>query len=290
MLKLTGLLSILLLFGVLGYSQSSDILRAEYTVLPRNDSEIEVARYRFLVNVPIKLGEDKYLVTGADYNLIDFDGASNYPFDDSELNVLHVIDLNLGYIFKLNSEWRAVGIVTPRLASNFTDGIVGRDFKLNLAATIWKEKKDVEKPFRIVLGLSFNSTTGLPIPLPVVSYYKRFHQKWSYSVGIPKSSFRYHLTDKHLLQTALFLDGYFVNIQNDILVPDNDLASSISLSALVGVLGYQYKINKNMSFYGQAGFTITQRGLLRDDKRNNVFVLTDVGNFYFRTGFKISIF
>ncbi|MEX0289124.1 MAG: DUF6268 family outer membrane beta-barrel protein [Flavobacteriaceae bacterium] len=290
MLKRTQLLCFLLLYTGYGIAQSSDILRAEYTVLPRNNSEVEIARYRFLVNVPIKLAEDKYLVTGADYNLIDFDGSRNYPFDASELNVLHIIDLNLGYIFKLNEQWRGVGIFTPRLASNFTDGIVGRDLKINLAATIWKEKKDVAKPFRIVLGLSYNSATGLPIPLPVVSYYKRFHEKWSYSLGIPKSSFRHHLTDRHMLQTALFLDGYFVNIQNDILLADNNLGSAISLSALVGVLGYQYNINKNMSFYTQAGFTITQRGLLRDDKRNNVFVLSDVGNFYFRTGFKISIF
>lgn len=274
----------------LGYSQSTDIVRLEYTMLPRNDSEIQVARWRALVNLPIKVGTEQYLVAGGEYNQIDVDNSGTLPFDGSELKTLHVIDLNLGYIVKWNENWRFVGIVTPRLASNFVDGLQKEDLKLNLTASLWKENMTADKPFRLVVGLSYNSTTGLPFPLPLVNYFRRYHPNWAYVLGIPKSSFRYYFNNNHLLETALFLDGYFVNVQNDILLDDGNVGSSISLSTVVGALEYQYKITKRLSFYGIAGYAFYQNGLLRDDKRNNVYVLNKAGNIYFRTGLKISIF
>ncbi|MBT8184424.1 MAG: hypothetical protein KJN76_06270, partial [Eudoraea sp.] len=244
MLKKTLSLYLFLFLGVLVFSQSTDIIRAEYTVLPKTDTDIDVARYRFLINVPIKLVNNKYLVTGAEYNLIDFDGSDSFTIDIRELNTLHIIDLNLGYITKWNENWRFVGIFSPRIASNFVKSLSIDDFRLNLTATLWKEKMNIEKPFRLVLGLTYNSTTGLPVPLPLISYYKRFHPNWSYTLGIPRMNFKYHINPRHTLQTALLLDGYFVNSQNDILLPDDNLGSSISLSALVGAFGYQYNITK----------------------------------------------
>lgn len=177
----------------LGYAQTTDILRVEYTRLPENNSDSQVTRYRLLFNAPINVGGDRYLILGADYSFIDFDPTREFPFDDSELNTLQVLDFNVGYIFKLNDDWRFIGILTPRLASNFVEGIVPEDFLLNATATLWKEKKDIEKPFRLILGLTYNSTTGLPVPLPLINYHKRFHLKWSYTLGIPKMDFKYHM-------------------------------------------------------------------------------------------------
>ena len=271
-------------------SQSTDIARVEYTMLPRNDSEIQVARWRLLFNLPMRVGPEKYLITGAEYNQIDFDNSGELPFDGSELKTLHVIDLNLGYITNWNPNWRFIGIVSPRLASNFVNGIEGRDLRLNLTASLWKEAMDAEVPFRLVLGLSFNSTTGLPFPLPLVNYLRRFHPNWAMILGVPKSGLRYYANERNILETALFLDGYFVNIQNDILLDDGGIGSAISLSAVIGAFEYRYVISKRLSFYALAGYAVYQNGLLRDDDRNNVYVLNKAGNIYFRTGLKVSIF
>ena len=270
--------------------QSTDLLRLEYTKVPNDISEVNTSRYRVILNMPFKLKGEKYLIIGSEYNYIDFDPEREYPFDDSELEHLHVIDFNLGYIFKWNEDWRFVGILTPRLASNLVTTIGSKDFLINATATFWKERMDHEKPFRLVLGLTYNSTTGLPVPLPLINYYRRFHPKWSFTLGIPRSDFRYHLTNRNTFLMALFLDGYFVNAQNDIILPDNDLGSAISLSALVGAFGYQFNLSKMASFYGFAGYTFLQNGILRDDKRNNVFTLNDQGSLYYKLGFKVSIF
>lgn len=274
-----------------GYAQSSDVFRVEYLNIPENDTGIKTQRYRFLFNLPIKLNQKKdYVIAGAEYNKLDVGYSRDFSFDSSELFRFHVVDLNLGFITKWNKNWNLVTIVTPRLASNFTNGTIRDDFFFNATATLWKEKRNVDKPFRIVLGLSYNSTTGLPVPLPLVSYYRRFHEKWSFTLGIPRSNFKYHIAKKHTLETTLLLDGYFINVQNDILLPDGGLGSKISLSALVAAIGYQYNISKRTSLYMLAGRSIEQEGKLRNDNREDVFLLNDEANFYLRTGIKIGIF
>lgn len=281
---------LILIQSMVSFSQSTDLVRVEYLRIPENDTGIQTSRYKFLINVPIKVNESNYIVVGGEYNQFDVDFSADLPFDKAELQKLHIIDMNLGYITKWNENWRFIGIITPRLASNFTERARSDDFFFNATATLWKEKKDIEKPFRLVLGLTFNSTTGLPIPLPLVSYYKRFHPNWSYTLGIPKMNFKYYPSEKHTLQMALLLDGYFINIQDDIVLPDNTLGSRISLSALIGVVGYQYNITKMMSLYVLAGRSFLQEGILRNDRRDRTFLLNDEANFYLRTGFKISIF
>ena len=177
MFKKTAVLSMAFLLTAWCSAQSTDLFRLEYTLLPEDRADAKVSRYRALINLPFKLKRQQYMVVGGEYNFIDFESGGAYPFNDDELKKLHVVDLNLGYIFRWNENWRFVGILTPRLASNFVDGIVGRDFLINATATMWKERMDIERPFRLVIGLTYNSTTALPVPLPLINYYRRFHPK-----------------------------------------------------------------------------------------------------------------
>lgn len=281
----------MVLLGPKALGQSTDILRVEYLNIPENDSGIKTQRYKFLFNLPIKINAKKdYLITGMEYNRFDIGYSQDFPFDKSELIRFHVVDMNLGLITKWNPSWNFVAILTPRMASNFTSGTITDDFFLNATAAFWKEQPDADKPFRIVLGLTYNSTTGIPVPLPLINYYKKFHPKWSYTMGIPRSNFRHHFNEKHSLELALFLDGYFMNIQDNIALPYNQIASKISLTALVGTLGYQYNITKNMSLFLMAGRSFVQEGKLRNDKQGDVYLLNNEANFYIRTGFKIGIF
>ncbi len=281
-----------LLMGCFGVAQTPDLVRLEYTAIPENDFGIRTNRYRAVLNFPFKIKAHNYLVVGAEYNKYEFRVGQPLPFEYNTLERLHIIDFNLGYSFKWNETWRFIGAVQPRLASNFVlGGIENNDVRVNLSAVLMKEKKDIEKPFRLILGLSFNSATGLPFPLPILNYYKRFHPNWSYTIGIPRQDLKYYSNSgKHVVQTALFLDGYFVNLQNDIVLPDNNVGTSISLSALVTAVGYQYKFTKEMSWYALFGYSLLQEGLIRDGSRNRAFTLNDEGNIYLRTGFKIGIF
>ncbi|MEC8832463.1 MAG: DUF6268 family outer membrane beta-barrel protein [Bacteroidota bacterium] len=273
------------------FAQSTDVFRLEYLNVPENDTGIKTQRYKALINVPIKLNEKKdYLITGLEYNRFDMGYSADLPYDKKEMIRFHIFDFNLGFLTKWNENWNFVTILTPRVASNLLDGVIGDDFFMNASAAFWKEKPKADKPYRIVLGLTYNSTTGIPVPLPLIHYYRRFDPNWSFVIGVPKSNLKYHMGNKHSLELALFLDGYFMNLQNDVVLDNGMVASRISLNSLVGTLGYQYNVTNNIAFFAIAGSTLVQEGKLRNRDRGEVYLFNNEANFYIRTGIKIGIF
>lgn len=279
----------LLLVGLKSMAQSPDIFRLEYMIMPKNKAEAELSRYKIVANVPFKVREVDNLIVGTEYNYLSYKIGANPALNNEELKSLHIVDLNMAYVYKHNENWRYIGVVTPRLSSTLNNSLEHGDMSVNVTVGAFKDRQDIEKPMRLVLGIAYNSTVALRIPLPIIYYEKRFHPKWTYVVGVPKTGMKYHLNKNQMIQTEFILDGYFVNLQNNIILPNTGFAASISSSAALFTIGYQYNISKSMSFYGYAGHTLFQDGVLRDQDRNDIFTLNDEPSFYFRTGFRIGI-
>lgn len=272
------------------FAQTPDIFRLEYMLMPTNASESRLARIKLVANAPIKVRESDNIIIGGEYNRLVYDlDRDDISLSESGRSYLHVVDFNLAYVFKYNRDWRFIGVVTPRLSSTLENPIQNGDFSMNATVGAFRDRQYLDKPSRLVLGIAYNSTVALRIPLPIVYYEKRFHPNWTYVVGAPKSGVKYHFKEKHIVQTEFILDGYFVSLQNGIPVPDLGSASFISSSAALVTLGYSYNITKAMSVYGFMGHTLFQDGVLRDADRNNIYTLNDDPSFYFRTGFRIGL-
>ncbi|WP_194552482.1 DUF6268 family outer membrane beta-barrel protein [Zobellia nedashkovskayae] len=278
-----------LLCSFVGLSQTPDIVRAEYMMMPRNGSDAELSRMKLLVNVPIKVQDSNNLVIGVEYNRLAYNLQRELPFSSAGLKQFHVVDFNMAYVWKFTPNWRFIGVVTPRLSSTLSNPIENGDFSVNATAGFLKEKKNIDKPAIMVLGIAYNSTVALRVPLPIFYYEKRFHKNWSYVVGLPKTGMKYHMKEKHQFQTEFIFDGYYVNLQNNIVLPNTTSASSVSSSAALVTVGYQYKLAANTFLYAYAGHTVFQDGVLRDEDRNDIFTLNDNPSFYFRTGFRIGL-
>ena len=116
----------------------------------------------------------------------------------------------------------------------------------------------------LALGGEYNSYDSdfyqqLPFPLPLINYCKRLHPNWPCTMGVPPSKIQdQNPNKKHIAETLLFLDVYFVNIQNDIELPNYFLVPPISLSVLLSTRGYQYKFTKKISLYPLRVFTGTR--------------------------------
>ena len=258
-------------------------------LMPKNDSDAKLTRMKFLVNLPITFKDSSNLVIGAEYNRLAYDLQKTLPFGDAGLKQFHIADVNFAYVWKYNPEWRFIGVITPRLASTLTNPLENGDFSINATVGFLKEKKNIDKPMRLVLGIAYNSTVALRIPLPIIYYERRFRPNWSFVVGVPKTGLKYHFKEKHQFQTEFIFDGYYVNLQNNIVLPNTVSASSVSSSAALITLGYQYKLAKSTFVYGYMGHTVFQDGVLRDEDRNDIFTLNDDPSFYFRTGFRIGL-
>ncbi|HZJ19615.1 MAG TPA: DUF6268 family outer membrane beta-barrel protein [Pricia sp.] len=271
-------------------AQTPDIFRAEYMMMPRNDQDAKLSRIKLVANLPITLKDSSNIIIGGEYNRLSYGlKRDGIPEEVEGLKHLHVADFNLAYVYRYNEFWRIIGVVTPRLSSTLGQPIEKGDISFNVTGGVLREKKHVDKPSILVLGIAYNSTVALRVPLPIIYYERRFHEHWTYVIGAPKTAIKYHFNEKHQLQSEFILDGYYVNLQNSILLPGGGAATSISSSAALGTFGYQYAIKKSAFLYIYGGHTLFQKSVLRNSDRDDIFTLNDGPSFYMRAGFRIGL-
>ncbi|TNJ42877.1 hypothetical protein KFZ70_16410 [Tamlana fucoidanivorans] len=273
------------------HAQLTDLARLEYSYIPKSRSEDRYTRLKASLNYPIRISEDGYLVVGGEYNRILLHLDESYPFDTSGLHRIHIIDFNLGYTFKLSSGWRIGMNFNPRIASTLTKRLNSDDYFMNGGLFFISDRlkdQNIRHPYRLILGLTYNATTGLPFPLPFVSYYREINNKWSFNAGIPKSNVKYSINEHNNLQAFVGLDGYLAHLQEPSMV-NGQHVDHISLSVVVGGVGYEYCFTKHLVAYLYSGYTFRLNNVLRNKNRKEVFKLNDINAFYLRTGIKFKI-
>ena len=287
-----------LLFSLSAFCQSTDLARLEYTYFPQKNSDNSFRRMRAQVAYPIALKkEGSYLIAGLEYRNVQF--KYEYPelFETRDLDRFQSFTASLGYTFKMDELWRFGAEGGVKLASNFTQADILKDDLIYTGAVYFIKIKEDERyyePWRLILGLQYSTTTGFPFPLPIVNYYKRWDEKWSYMLGTPKSNLKYYFNDRQEVQLFLTLDGFFSNIQNNFdATPGNNtndpVAESMSMTILLSGLGYEFSFTDHLKFYLYGGHTLINDIRFRDADRNNIYTINDTNTFYARSGLKFTI-
>ncbi|APG60151.1 DUF6268 family outer membrane beta-barrel protein [Christiangramia salexigens] len=280
-------------------AQSPDLARLEYTYFPQNNSDNSLRRLRAQLKYPIKL-DDKgsYLVPGIEYRNVNFKYNDQEIFNTGNLDRFQSFKATLGYTYKMNEFWRFGAEAGLNIASNFSESDIFKDDLIYTAALYFiktKENEEYYEPWRLILGMQYSTTTGLPLPLPIVNYYKRWNKNWSYMVGTPKSNLKYYINEDHALEAFVMLDGFFSNIQQNFEIDNGEagneqLAESMSMTIVISGLQYEYHITENLQFYIYGGHTLLNDIRLRDANRDNIYTINDTNSFYARGGLKFSIF
>lgn len=289
------LLILLLGTGISGKAQSTDLARVEYTYFPQSDSDNSFRRFKTLFNFPVRIGKkDSYLIPGVEYQNIHFKFEDETPFQKGEgLDRYQSFHFNLGYTFQMKNTWRFIAFGGLMMASNFEGKTVLNDDLIYTGAFVFmkdKGEEEVEKPWRLILGLHYSTTSGIPFPLPVINYYKEFKPNWSYTLGVPKTNLIYSFMPKNRLYAFVTLDGFFGNIQNNRVIENsNGIAENISMTIVLAGLGYEYNFTKHLVYYLNAGHTVMNDIRLRDHQKKEVFQVNETNTFYASTGIKFKI-
>ncbi len=273
------------------FAQLTDLARLEYSFIPQTKSEDQYTRFRLLLNYPLALKNKSYLIVGGEYNRVLLKLEEDYPFNTSALSNIHIIDFNLGYTFKIGENKRLGFKINPRIASTLKKSVSSDDYFINGGVFYILDKRknfSLKHPYRLILGLTYNATTGLPFPLPFISYFRAINPSWSFSAGVPKSNIKYTINTKNAIQAFLGLDGYLANLQEPNMV-NGARVDNVSLSVAVAGLGYDYLFTKHLVWYMYSGFTLRLNNVLRTKNRDEVFRLNNLNAFYLRTGFKFKI-
>ncbi|WP_246067748.1 DUF6268 family outer membrane beta-barrel protein [Changchengzhania lutea] len=273
------------------YAQLTDLARLEYSFIPKSNSEDQYTRLRAMLNYPIEMKKESYLIIGGEYNRIILNLEDKYPFDTEKVETINIIDFSLGYTFKMNEKWRFGAKFNPRIASTLTKSITSDDIFMNGGIYFINDRtkeESLKSPYRLILGLTYNATTGIPFPLPFVSYFREINDTWSFSVGVPKSNLKYAINENNDIQAFVGLDGYLAHLQEPSVVNGKNV-DNVSLSVVVGGVGYEYGFTKHVVGYLYTGYTFRLNNVLRNENRDEVFKLDDVNAFYLRSGIKFKI-
>lgn len=290
MRKLLLVLTITGCYG--GQCQYLDLAKVEYTYLPGDNANFEYQRQRVLFNFPIKLNEKSYFFAGLDFSNIQFRfDEEQDSYDKSEAENFKSLDLALAYIYELKNDWYLGVQAKPSFTSNLEGSLIKNDFLVSGLVVFVKDKMDSEKarkPHRIIAGLYYATTTRFPAPFPFFSYYRKFHEKWSYTIGAPSSSLKYYFNDKNRLQLYAEGDGFNTNLQNGVLVNDATFADRIRMLLILAGFRYEYSISKYFEAYLNVTRTIFSDVQLRDGKEN-VFIPPIENAMLYRIGVRCKI-
>ncbi|RZT00033.1 DUF6268 family outer membrane beta-barrel protein [Aquimarina brevivitae] len=279
------------------YSQVADLARVEYTFFPQRRSDNSFKRFRALLNFPIKLNDKgAYFVTGLEYRSVQFDYEDFTDFDSSNLDQFKSFEVSAGYTFKINNDWRYAMKAGLLAASDFSSGGLNDDDLLVSASVFFiKDKKNevMIKPWRLILGLQYSTTAGRPFPLPIINYWKRLNASWSYTLGVPKSNLKYYFSDKDIVQAFATLDGFYANLQDNLVIGNNGdtnrVADSISMTIALGGFGYEHYFTDHLLLYFYSGFTLINDIRLRNNNNEDVLTINDENTLYLRAGLKFKI-
>jgi hypothetical protein len=284
--------SILLLFSLAANAQLGDLARIDYTYIPKTKSDVEYSRFRALFNFPIKLKkEDTYLFLGLDYSNIHLKSEREFPFPTGDLNDFQLLDFSFGYTTPLNDNWRLGVQFRPGFSTNLAANALSLE-DVVLSGTVVFIKKGKEyygKPQRLILGVSYSGNSGFNFPLPFISFFRKFHPKWSYNLGIPKTNLQHYFSQKHRLKAYAQLDGFTSNLQRDVPIINGEAARTINMSLIFSGLQYEYHFTKQLQFYARAAYIFSIDNELRNKNRDAIFSLDTQAKIYLRTGIKFKI-
>lgn len=252
--------------------QLVDIVRVEYTTVPGIGSDFEFTRKRIAFNYPVKLKKEAYFFFGLEYSVIDLNFNDSIPnFDQTKTDEFRLLDVNLTYTYKIDDNWRFAVRLVPGFSSNLvTSKFLFDDTFISGTMVFIKDKKaatDVPKPYRIIFGVAYSNTSGVVFPIPFLSFYKKFHPKWSYNLGVPTTNLQFHASERVRFKLLGQLDGFTSNLQEGLLVNEERVAERIRMNLVLVGLRYEYKLTHNIEMYLNTTHSIRSRIQLRANRR-----------------------
>ena len=271
-------------------AQVLDIVRLEHTSISRGEG-ISYNRQRFMMNLPVKIKDDAYWLLGVDYSRIELDFKEEVSeFNTNDLTNFNILDLSTSYTYKMNEDWRFAANLELGFSSNFSRStMLSDDFVLSALVVFIKDKKeapDVPKPYRWILGAAFSENSGVPFPIPFVSYYLRFRPRWSLNLGVPTANLQYRISEKVRLKAVASLDGFESNLQERIPVNGDEQADRIRMAVIVGGLRTEYNFSKHVESFLVTNYVLSNNIHLRRGV-DRLITLNHDNRLYVRIGIRV---
>ena len=129
----------------------------------------------------------------------------------------------------------------------------------------------------------------MSFPIPFISYRHIINKQWEYTVGMPRSELSYSLSSKSTIQSFVEGKGLNGNLGKSALdsAPDNEM--KYVHIAMIGGLGYSYKLGKHLAASVESGYSLYNLFQIQDYDRNELYDFGMDNKAYFNIGLQIRL-
>lgn len=285
-----------LFFLFIGNSLSAqylDLAKVEMTYVPGDNANFSYINRRILINAPFKTKkDDAYIFAGIEYaNATVRLEEEVDSFDKSEAENFNEINLKFAYTWKTRRDWRMGFQISPALRSNLAGPLERGDLLISGLFAFVIDKKDlntVRRPWRVIFGFAYTSISRTPIPFPFISYYRKFHPKWSYNIGAPVTNVQFHASERHRVKFFAQGEGLNAHIQDGVIVNDEIFADRLRILLVSVGYRYEYNISEHIESYINITRTIFSDFQLRNGLEN-VFTPVIDNAMHYQLGIRLKI-
>ncbi len=271
-----------------GYSQfGSELVSFNYVLAPIGNDDIDFYKTELKLNIPIKLKKG-ILVNSVSFNDYQL-GYSNVDFNTESLDDFFGINYRLQYIYPLNKKWKLGARVGVSITSNLTASLTTEDLLFNGGIMAIKRGGTYEKPSLLTFGLGNTTITGKQKVLPMISYVKKMNEKFSFGIGFPMAFAKYELNEKNSLKASVWVNGFYANLSNPVVVNLTDSAYKASFTATSLGLEYNYWMDEIWAVSFKAGYSLYSKYELLDDVNDTVYKFDLGPKPYFSMGLKLNL-
>ncbi len=273
-----------------GQLAPSEIAGFDYKVLPSVNT-IEVAEYTLALNQEYEMANHalglhlSYL--GRTFSFFDVDNFR----DLEEVEESHQFALNLGYTFRFNANWALNATVVPTISSNFGQSLTSRDFIVNFDGYISRYWTKENFNSSINFGLAYGTYLGEPQLLPLVYYFLSKENKWTLTLGFPKTKFSKIFNERHIVSSFAYVSGTFTNISSALFFEGlGDLTNTkLVYNNFDFGFEYLYRIQPNLTASIRSGYAVAGNLRIVDSDDDLLYDFDPNGSVYMSMGLKLNL-
>ena len=247
-------------------------------------NSVKFQKYSFRLAIPKRLNDKgSFLINKFEYAKTNIDYSSG-PGILKDLERFHTVSYTLGYRKPLKNNWSLIGMLTPQISSNFRSSLEWEDVQLR---GLLMFTKPIKPTLRLSLGVMYGTTTGIPLPLPVLSMMWKPAPKWKVNVGFPRFGVNYAMGPKTNLGADLFMVGDNFTLTKDLYYIDNKI-DNIRIMNLGGGINFSQQLSKYLKFKFQTGYTFYRKFEFLGG-RDSVLDYNLDNDMYFKVGLSVDL-
>jgi len=247
-------------------------------------NSVKFQKYSLRLTIPKRLNEKgSFLINKFEYAKTSIDYSSG-PSILKDLERFHTVSYTLGYRRSLKNNWSLVAMLTPQVSSNFRSSLEWEDIQLRGLVMF---TKPIKPTLRLSLGVMYGTTTGVPLPLPVLSMMWKPTPKWTVNVGFPRLGIGYELSPKTKIGADLFMVGDNFTLTKDLFYI-NEKIDNIRIMNLGGGLKLSQKLSKYLKLKVQTGYTFYRKFEFLGGKDSVLDYNLD-NDMYFKVGLSVGL-